>query len=42
MIAGHNAQVGTTSRGYATPVDAQMQKEYAFEVRITDDDAALL
>ena len=33
MIAGHNAQAGTTARGYATPVDAQLQKEYAFEVR---------
>lgn len=32
MIAGHNIQSGSTTRGYATPVDAQLQKEYAFEV----------
>jgi hypothetical protein len=32
MINGHNAQSGSTARGYATPVDTQLQKEYAFEV----------
>lgn len=32
MVAGHNAQAGSTRRGYATPVDAQLEKEYAFEL----------
>ncbi|UZJ57391.1 hypothetical protein CBS101457_006711 [Exobasidium rhododendri] len=32
MINGHNAQAGSTARGYATPVDTQLQKEYAFEL----------
>lgn len=36
MISSHNAQPGSTTRGYATPVDAQLQKEYAFEVSIVD------
>lgn len=32
MVAGHNAQAGSTRRGYATPVDAHLEKEYAFEL----------
>lgn len=34
MIAGHNQSAGASARGYATPVDDQLQKEYAFEVRL--------
>ena len=32
MISKHNAQPGANSRGYATPVDHLVQKEYAFEL----------
>ncbi|SNX85409.1 probable alcohol dehydrogenase [Melanopsichium pennsylvanicum] len=32
MISKHNAAPGATSRGYATPVDLAVQKEYAFEL----------
>ena len=32
MISKHNAQPGANARGYATPVDNLVQKEYAFEL----------
>ncbi|KAJ1021983.1 hypothetical protein NDA18_005220 [Ustilago nuda] len=32
MISKHNSQPGATSRGYATPVDHLVEKEYAFEL----------
>ena len=32
MVTGHNAQFGATSRGYASPVDAALEKDYAFEL----------
>ncbi|EPQ28439.1 uncharacterized protein PFL1_04265 [Pseudozyma flocculosa PF-1] len=32
MISKHGQQSGATARGYATPVDDALQKEYAFEL----------
>lgn len=32
LIAGHGQQYGVSKRGYATPIDANLQREYAFEM----------
>ncbi|KAK0520477.1 hypothetical protein OC834_005258 [Tilletia horrida] len=32
MVHAHNASPGASARGYAQPVDASMQREYAFEL----------